>query len=379
VDRQNALLQIREELKKRNVQSSTISRNYLTLTQIFQNTTARVIKEAISKGGSVLGMKLQHFGGLLGRQLGTSNLRFGTELSNRATFWAGVGGIFHSDELPSYGITEAEVSRIREMLHLDDDDAFVIVADQVERARDALNAVADRAAEALAGVPEETRNAMPDGSSRFIRPRPGAARMYPETDVPPAPVTESVITQLRSKLPETPEETAERLSKQYSLNQKLSKQLVYSDYLLLFERTAKACIHIQPSYVATMLTETCKSLERDGFAIHEISDQKMGLIFQLVDCGTIAKEAMPDLLKWQAKKLEADPTEGIEELRLKMMSQQELETIINQHLEKNRKLVEEKGSAAFPSLMGSIMSEVRGKTDPKLVTDILQKKLMQAA
>ena len=60
------------------------------------------------------------------------------------------------------------------------------------------------------------------------------------------------------------------------------------------------------------------------------------------------------------------------------MSQPELETIINQHLEKNRKLVEEKGSAAFPSLMGSIMSEVRGKTDPKLVTEILKKKLMKA-
>ena len=159
------------------------------------------------------------------------------------------------------------------------------------------------------------------------------------------------------------------------MNQKLSKQLVNSDYLPLFEKTTKACTGIQASFVATMLTETCKSLEREGFAIHEISDQKMGLIFQLVDRGTIAKEAMADLLKWQIKKLDMDPAEGIKELGLVMISQPELETIVDQHLEKNRKLVEDKGSAAFPSLMGSIMSEVRGKVDPKLVTEILKKKL----
>jgi len=378
VDRQNSLLQVMEELKIRNVQPATVSRNYVTLTEIFQNTKARVIKEAISKGGNVLGLKLQHFGGLLGKELGISGLRFGTELSSRASFWAGVGGIFHSDELPAYGISEAEINQVSEMLRLSNDDAFVIVADQQERAEDALNAVVDRAVEALTGVPEETRTAMPDGSSRFIRPRPGAARMYPETDVPSAPVTESLIAQLKSKLPETPEESAKRLGKEYSLNQKLSEQLVDSDYLGLFERTAKASTNTQPSFIATMLTETCKSLEREGFAIHEISDEKMALIFHLVDLGTIAKEAMPDLLKWQAKKLDVDPTEGIKELGLRMMSQSELEKIIDQHLQKNRKLVE-KGPSAFPSLMGSIMSEVRGKTDPKVVTEVLKKKLLKVA
>jgi Glu-tRNA(Gln) amidotransferase subunit E-like FAD-binding protein len=203
--------------------------------------------------------------------------------------------------------------------------------------------------------------------------------MYPETDVPSVPVTECLMAQLKSRLPETPEESTKRLSKQYSLNQKLSKQLVDSDYLTLFERTARASTTIPASFIATMLTETCKSLEREGFAVHEISDEKMGLVFQLVDHGTIAKEAMPDLLKWQVKKLDLDPIEGINELGLRIMSQSELEKIINQHLEKNRKLVEEKGASAFPSLMGSIMSEVRGRSDPKVVTEILKRRLTKAA
>lgn len=375
VDRQKSLLQIKEELKNRNVQSSTITRDYINLTTLFQNTKARVFKEAISKNGVVLGMRLQHFGKLLGKELGAPGLRFGTELSGRASFWAGVGGIFHSDELPGYGITENEIEQVRKMLNLDGEDAFVLVADQYERAKDALSAVADRAVEALAGVPEETRNAMPDGSSRFIRPRPGAARMYPETDVPSAPITEQMIAELNSKLPETPEESIKRLTIQYSLNQKLSKQLIDSDYLALFERTAKAVKNTQASFIATMLTETCKSLEREGFAVHEVSDEKMESIFQLVERGTLAKEAMLDLLKWQTKNPDSDPNDGINALGFQMLSERELETIIDQHLEKNRKLVEEKGSGAFPSLMGSIMSEVRGKTDSRLVTEKLKKKL----
>ena len=207
VNRQESLLQIAEDLKKRNVQPTTIERNYISLTAIFQNTKARVIREAISKNGVVLGMKLHHFGGLLGKELGIAGLRFGTELASRASFWAGVGGIFHSDELPAYGISESEVTQVRESLKLSDDDAFVLVADQPDRAVDALNAVTDRAVEALTGVPEETRNAMADGSSRFLRPRPGAARMYPETDVPPTSVTEEQLSQLKSKLPERSEES----------------------------------------------------------------------------------------------------------------------------------------------------------------------------
>jgi len=378
VDRQSILLQIRDELKKRNVQPSTISRNYVTLTDIFQNTKARVIREAISKNGVVLGIRLQHFGGLLGRELGIAGLRFGTELSGRASFWAGVGGIFHSDELPAYGIVESEIDQVRQMLSAGNDDAFVLVADEFERAKDALNAVADRALEALTGVPEETRNAMPDGSSRFIRPRPGAARMYPETDVPSTPITELVIADLNSRLPETSEELTKRLSSQYSLNQKLSRQLVDSDYLALFERTSKKSKNTQPSFIATMLTETCKSLRREGFAVNEVSDEKMESIFELVDLGTIAKEAMPDLLKWQAKNLDSGPNDGIRALGFQILSELELDRIIDQHLEKNRKLVTEKGVGAFPSLMGSIMSEVRGKTDAKIVTERLKQKLAKA-
>ena len=55
---------------------------------------------------------LPGFAGLLGREL-MPNFRVGTELSDRAKFWGRVGGIFHTDEMPNYGITAEEVEALR--------------------------------------------------------------------------------------------------------------------------------------------------------------------------------------------------------------------------------------------------------------------------
>jgi glutamyl-tRNA(Gln) amidotransferase subunit E len=98
----------------------------------------------------------------------------------------------------------------------------------------------------------------------------------------------------------------------------------------------------------------------------------------LVDEGAVAKEAVIDLLKWQAANLISDPVDGVKKLGLRMLTERELEEIIDRHIEKNRKLVDEKGEAAFSSLMGSVMSEVRGSIEPRLVNETLKKRLSKA-
>ncbi len=375
VNRQRTLLEIRDELTRRGAKPDSIERKYTDLSDAFAASKARIMKEAISKGGVVLALRLPKFAGLLGKEL-APGLRLGTEMSNRASFWAGVGGIFHSDELPGYGISEEEVRRVKERLKVGGDDAFVLVADEKARGNEALDAVVNRATESLAGVPEETRTAMPDGTTRYMRPRPGAARMYPETDVPQTPVAKELVTKLRANLPETPETLTKRLVDRYSLNQKLSKQVVDSDYLTLFEQIA-ATSKVPPTFIATVLTETCKSLEREGIPVHSIPDSKIQSIFGLVDEGAVTKEALTDLLKWQATNLNSDPRDGVKNLGLRMLTERELEQIIDRHIEKNQKLVDEKGEAAVSSLMGSVMSEVRGSIEPNLVTKMLKKRLAQ--
>ena len=373
VGRQENLLKIRDELNQRGLKGDSMNRNFVDLSDLFSSTKAKILKEALARRGAVLGVKLPKFKGLLGREL-APKLRLGTEMSNRASFWAGVGGIFHSDELPGYGVSEEEVKAVKDKMGVSGDDAFVIVADDSTKDRDALNAVVERAMEALSGVPEETRAAMPDGTTRYMRPRPGSARMYPETDVPPTPITSDYVAQLKANLPETSEALIKRLMGQYALNTKLAKQLVDSDYLNLFEDVV-ASGKVQPTFVATFLTETCKSLERDGVAVHSIPDANMKDMLDLVGTGSVAKEALPDLVKWQANNPNTGPAEGIKSLGLRMLTEQQLEEVINRHIEKNRRLIDERGQGAFSSIMGSVMSEVRGATDPKLVAEILKKRL----
>jgi glutamyl-tRNA(Gln) amidotransferase subunit E len=376
VARQQTLLSIRSELQDRGLRREQIERKYVNVSQVLSNSKSRVIKESLGRGGVILGVRLPRFKGMLGKQL-APGLRLGTEVSSRASFWGGVGGIFHSDELPAYGISDDEVTAVTRTLELSPDDAFVIVADSNAKANDALDAVIDRAIEALNGVPEETRAAMPDGTTRYMRPRPGAARMYPETDVPPTPIEEEYIAVLNAHLPETAEKLTGRLMEDYSLNAKLARQLMDSDYLSLFERVVVSGT-IQSTFVATFLTETCKSLQREGLAVHTVPDGRLQTMFHLVESGSIAKEALVDLLKWQISHPNEEPEAGVQSLGLRMMTEKELQPIIERIIEKNKKLLDERGQAAFPSIMGAVMSEVRGRADPKLVTEYVKKRLSHA-
>src|SRR3989337_3067449 len=110
-------------------------------------------------------------------------------MAKQAAVWGRVGGVFHSDELPAYGIEASQAQAIAKRLGCREADACVAIADQEENVRDGLRAVVERARESSQSVPEETRAADPDGTTHYMRPRPGAARMYPETDVPPVSVS----------------------------------------------------------------------------------------------------------------------------------------------------------------------------------------------
>ena len=169
----------------------------------------------------MLGLSLPGMAGLLGTKTldeeGAQLPRLGRELAGAAKL-AGVRGVFHSDELPAYGITEAEVEGVRSTLSLAQDDAFVLCLAPDWQASLALEAVRDRALLAHHRLPREVRNvtvskgAPLDGTTGPMRPLPGGARMYPETDVPPLPLEAERWARLSDHLPPSNEERRERLS-----------------------------------------------------------------------------------------------------------------------------------------------------------------------
>jgi len=373
VQRQLNLIKISEELKKGGVKGEEIKEEFFDVTDVFKQTKCKVIRKALDKKQQVLALKLPKFKGFLKREL-MPNFRLGTEMADRARFWGKVGGIFHTDELPAYGITAEEIEELRKATEAKEQDAIVFVADSPENSKDALEAVIERAREAIKGVPEETRAPNPDGTTRYMRPRPGAARMYPETDIPPTQITEDYTKRASLLLPELPEQKLERLTKDYGLNQKLAKQILDSEYSELFETIIKES-DVSPITVAAFLTETLRALKRDGVQIEKVSENKMREIFRSISSGELTKEALPEIFSWLSKHEDESIQEAINGLGLKITSKEELEKIIDAIIEADKGLVEERGAKAFGILMGMVMKEVRGKASTTLVSELLKKKL----
>jgi len=376
VQRQLNLLRIKEDLKKRGVVEKDVANEFVDVTSVFKQTKCKVIQRAVNEHKKVLAVKLPRFHGLLKMEL-APGMRLGAEMADIARFWGRVGGIFHSDEMPAYRITKEEMDRLKDFLKVEPQDAVVFVADTLENATDALKGVTQRARDALKGVPEETRGAKPDGTTRYLRPRPGAARMYPETDVPPIRLSEERLERLRACLPELPEQRLKRLMEEYKLNQKLAKQISDSEYGDLFE-VIVGQTGVSATVVAATLTETLKALKRDGVDVEKVADEQIIEIFRLVDSGETVKEAIPEIVGWLSKHEGAAVRGAIEDLGLGMISREELELMIEDLLIENKDLVEERGKGAFGALMGMVMDRVRGRVKAKLVSEVLRRRLNES-
>jgi len=373
VQRQLKLLEIREKLKSRGLTAEELLKeDFHDLTDIFRNTKSKVIRRALDDGGIVLGVKIPKIAGILGIEL-IPKVRFGTELSDRAIFYGGVGGIFHTDELPAYGISAEELENIRVKLKLSEIDGAVLVADKLEKAEKALKAVIERIIEALKGVPEETRMAKPDGTTRYMRPRPGAARLYPETDIPPVVVSEELIEKARKNIPPEPEQLIKDIMAEYGINRKLAEQIINSDYLELFKKVAKN-VSISPTFIASSLTETVKSLERKGIPVENLSDEDFLEIFKVINEGKTAKESFPAIVEWLAKN-GGSVLEALEKLGLKSLTKEEIEKIVESKILENIQQIKSSPEKALNIIVKNVMAEFRGRVDIKILVEVANKKL----
>ena len=191
------------------------------ISEIMVGVESEMITSAISSGSSIMVLALPGLSGHLGTKERDANgaqlPRLGRELSGAAKR-AGVQGIIHSDELPDYGLKIDDVDSIRTRLSLEDSDAFAICIAPSWQAELALDAVAERARMAFLRIPQEVRNVVikkgqpDDGTTMPMRPLPGGARMYPETDVPLTGIDSSRWIRAVDSIPMTSKERLFRLS-----------------------------------------------------------------------------------------------------------------------------------------------------------------------
>ncbi|UTF53097.1 Glu-tRNA(Gln) amidotransferase subunit GatE [Natronosalvus rutilus] len=337
---------------------------------VFEGTDSGVVASALNDGGSVFGVRLEGFDGLVGREIAPDR-RLGTEFSDHAKRH-GAGGIFHTDELPAYGVTDDEVMALREAVGATDEDAVAIVAAATDVAESSIEAVADRARTALEGVPEETRGANQDGSTRYLRPLPGAARMYPETDVPPVEPDPSEVPE-----PELLTDKVERYQAEYDLDAGLAEQVAYGTHMPLFERVVGD--GIDPTFAATTLESTLTELRRDDVPVENLTEGHLETVFTMAEDGDLAREGVPDLLAALADEPDQDPRTVAEEAGLGSAAEDDVREAVLEVVERNADQVEREGMQAFSGLMGECMGALRGKADGDLVSQVLREEIQERA
>ncbi len=365
--RQLKLIELKDALKKR---EAKVEHRIEDLSGIFDATSSKVIKKA---GGEVFGVCLRGFSGILGTEIQPGR-RFGSELADFANKY-GVG-LMHTDELPAYGISEEEVERLKRTFDATEDDCVVIVAAERERAEDAMKAVLRRAEEAMREIPKETRRALPNGSSAYMRPLPGAARMYPETDVPPVDIDEERLKEIKSKLPETFEHRKARYKEKFGLNDELADKISRNVNFALFERIMDSYENIPATLVVRTLTDALAELMQEGIEVETLEDRHFLDTFEQLASNAFGKEAIPDILKFLANKPETSVGKAIEEIGLSV-DIKGVEKLIENIVNSKTDFIREKGARAVGPLMGVVMKELRGKVDGKVINKILAEKVKE--
>ncbi|MCL2149221.1 MAG: Glu-tRNA(Gln) amidotransferase subunit GatE [Methanomassiliicoccaceae archaeon] len=366
MERQRMLIRVKEALGAKGAAPAAFLP--VDVTEMFSGSGSKVIRGALEGGGKVIAVALPGFAGVLKGDGG--RLRLGAEMAQYART-RGVKGIFHSDELPDYGIEAGLVDALRSRLGLSQGDAFVMCAEREKRATGALEVAVGRANAAIDGVPEETRDPLPDGTTRYSRPLPGAARMYPETDVPPIPMTEERLGRIMGGLPELPEEAERRLVSTYGINAQQAGQIVRQGRDGLFARISDSTG--MAAVAATALTSTFAELERERLDPDSISDARIMEAFGLLRANRFSKEALPSLLREMAQG--SGPEEAISKLGLGAVGADEAAEVIAAVVREREGFVRSKGMDAKGPLMGPVMAALRGRIDGKQASDLLEKEI----
>jgi glutamyl-tRNA(Gln) amidotransferase subunit E len=375
--RQHALYLIAQRLKNKNHKEIEVGGKIEDVTEILRSSSSEVIKELlITHDASFKAVKARGFAGILGYEP-YPGIRLGKQIGELVKFY-GLGGIFHSDELPNYGITEPEIAEVARKLEISSEgDAFIIIGGPKDKLEYAVQALIRRLNEALDGAPAETRAATLDGKTVYSRPRPGAARMYPETDVHPIPIHDRTLESLSSMIPQPWDDTISVIAKRYDLNQKLAEQVFDSEYYDVFEKIMEIVKKISSTFVVSKLTEDMVNLERQGFNSASLTDETIVDTFRKVEEGIISKESVVLIFEKIMKKEVESVEQAIEALGIATLTTQQLEDVIVKVLDDNISIVAEKQMGSLGMLMGRSMAVLRGKVDGQRVSDVLQTKLQE--
>ncbi len=298
--RQLNLLRVRAALASRGVTGEgfalpakgdpwELSRLVANVSGLVGDTTYAPLRSALDRGDTVVAVRLPGYGGLLSQQTQPGRT-FAFELAERVRVIACPvyhPFLAHSDQQNS-PLAGHSWQALRREMRAGADDALVLVWAPEADAATAAREILLRAQEAVIGIPAETRQAFPDGTTGFERILPGPDRMYPDTDTPPLPIADAVVTQIRTTLPETPW-ARERRYERLGLDARSARRLAGAPWADLFDELAPQAPAVA-ARVAAALEKRLPFHARSGRHGAPTAERLRPLI-EALDAGTVRLEA----------------------------------------------------------------------------------------
>tara|TARA_Y100000310_G_C20649324_1_gene798489 strand:- start:648 stop:2087 length:1440 start_codon:yes stop_codon:yes gene_type:complete len=205
------------------------------------------------------------------------------------------------------------------------------------------------------------RNADKNFTTTYLRPMPGASRMYPETDVPPILLTKKFLKKI--KIPELITEKVIKLQKKYSLPSQLAHELTGNELNELFKSLTKQFKKLQPAFIAKTIIETPKEIsKRFNIPKENIKPYHFESVFEALTENKINESAVFEIL------VDAANNKKIDFKKYRKIDSSEIESEI-------KKLVQSSKGLTPNALMGTIMKKYRGKIDPKRAMESILKNL----
>ena len=369
------------------------------LTELFANCESEMVRKSLDTGSKVLAVPLSGFAGRLGSKQtdseGAQLPRLGRELASAAKM-AGVAGIFHSDELPAYGISSSEVEVVREALALSERDAFVLCVAPKWQAELALESVVLRARLAYHRIPREVRNVVirkgqpEDGTTTAMRPLPGGARMYPETDIPVVEITEEHWDSINGELPLTSEERRDRLQGTGVSDNQVDAILgsEMDDILMMgIEGDDSGCPPLPAKAWASAILDNLRAEVADGSGRSEteVPWPVLKLAIHAREAGIVTREGvvpMARILWLEGPSVDSDFDQSLEWFSTKVdengfapAETGAVEAAVDEVLAENADMIRERGMGAMGPLMGAVMGKLGGAADGKVVSEIFKIKI----
>ena len=205
---------------------------------------------------------------------------------------------------------------------------------------------------------QEVRKAEPDFTTSFLRPMPGADRLYPETDVRPVTIDKRYIEKLKKYLPKLLAHKEEDLEKKYKITKELAKELLGNE---IFDALVKKFNKIEPQIIAHTLINIPKEIKtRFKEDISKLDKEHFEEVLDYLSSGKIAKEAIIDIL--------------IKRIRNEKIDLKKFAGISLKEIEKDiKKLIDGKKGLNIGAYMGILMGKYRGKVDGKKIMELLKK------